>query len=280
MAVTPSLPSRFASAPLRRPEPVTDFGMISLDAVEKMLRDPTSETAPLLGNDYVPPLVFSATGTTPAPRPQAVPVAAPAAPRPPAAPGAWRFADLLLPGGRIDTDAVYRYAQVPAVPLSAELLLQALANLPADIPERARPAALQVTVGSLTQAVGIAVESVIADARMRHTRLAQFWDALVAEQAREAETLHRAAIEIEQAIAAKNAELAALRADLLAMDAVADVTRRDCETRLAQLQEVIACLDTTPTVSAPMVSAQGDELPAFLRDDSVRRILGITDDGA
>ena len=229
--------------------------MISLDSVEKMLRDTGDSDSRPLGNDYIPPPVFDGTSAKPAPRPVAATVTTAAKPEAKNTSGAFRFADMVRADGTVDTDAVYRYGQVPSVQLSAELILQALSNLPADIPASARQIALKVTVGSLTQAAGIPVETVVADALLRHTRLSQFRDALAAEHERENEPLHRAAQALEDAIAAKQEELAAVGAALEARKAVLQKTHTDCEKQLTRLTEVLTTLQDSE--SAPTAVSYG-----------------------
>ena len=282
---TNSLPSRFANPlPARRvvAEPVEDFAMISLESVESMLResDNAAAFAPPPGNSYIPPPLFSSSA------PEAVTSPPVAAPKPniaatvPNAGGAarFRFADLLRADGTIDTDAVYRYAQIPVVPLSAELLLQALSNLPKGIPVAARRSAIQVTVGSLTSAAGIAVESVVADARLRHTRLEQFRDALLSEYAQDEAPICDAITAWEDEIAAKQAELAAMHADLAAVKAKRDAATRNCATLLGDLLEVVDCLAPAAVTAPPEAETDDAEEPSHLREDSVRRLLGIADD--
>ncbi len=239
---TTSTLSRFASVPPRSsaPDKLDDFAMISLDSVEKMLRDTGGNDDHPLGNDYIPPPVFDGTDTKPAPRPV---VAPPAVPATQSATGSrFRFADMVRPDGSVDTDAVYRVGQIPTVPLSAELILQALANLPTDIPAATRHIALKITVNSLTQSAGIAVETVVADALLRHTRLSQFRDALEAEAKRECEPLRHSMQDIKREIAAKQAEVAALCGQIEAREEQAEKTYRDCGTQMARLTEVMDAL--------------------------------------
>lgn len=242
-------PSRFASGlpPRRTVEPpIEDFAMIPLESVEKMLGEAvggpqavTEKASP----SALPPPLFDPTrpaGTTPVP-PTTIPKAAGTASR-------FRFADLLRLDGTVDTDAVYRFGKVPEVKLSAELILQALANLPPDIPEVARHAAIQVTVGSLTQAAGIPIETVVEDARVRHTRLTQFYEALTAEWERDNQPERQAIADLEALIAAKQAELEAVRARMKERTSQVDITHRDCEAKLAALQEVIDLMETRTPV--------------------------------
>ncbi|MBC7809167.1 MAG: hypothetical protein H7145_23780 [Akkermansiaceae bacterium] len=239
--------SRFASGVVARPAiepPVEDFAMISLESVEKMLRDTGGGAEGKPPASDLPPPIFAPTAAahpTPPPKP---------AQSDPAGTSRFRFADLLRPDGAVDTEAVYRFGKVPEVKLSAELILQALANLPPDIPELARHAAIQITVNSLTQAAGIPVETVAEDARVRHTRLTQFHEALTAEWERENQPQRQTIVKLEELIAAKQAELEAVRAQLHEREAKSIVTHRDCETKLSALQEVIDMMEAkTPEKS-------------------------------
>lgn len=223
--------------------------MISLESVEKMLRETVDDSdtggqKPPPAN--LPPPLFDPTtpaGVRPAPA-QSAPKPATVTPKPaPAGASRFRFADMILPDGTVDTAAVYRFGKVPEVPLSAELILQALANLPPDIPELARHAAIQITVNSLTQAAGIPVDSVVGDARVRRTRLMQFKDAWRGEKERDEQPLRQAVAELETLIAAKRAELESLCRQLEERETKSAVTSRDCDTRLSALQEVIDLME-------------------------------------
>lgn len=276
---TNTLPSRFANPlPPRRTiaEPVEDFAMISLESVETMLRDSTegAASAPHPGNSYIPPPLFSGSAPVPVvPKPVAV-----AAPKTVKSASQFRFADLLHADGSIDTDAVYRYAQVPPVQLSAELLLKALAGLPPDIPRAARQTAIHVTVGSLTSAAGIPVSSVVADARLRHTRLEQFRDALLAEYVKDEEPVCAAITALEAEIVAKQAELTQTQFELAAQKTKQEAARQNCALLLSRLQEVVDCLEPAAAPPAPRDTPGDDEEePPHLREDSVLRILGISD---
>ncbi|MBC8135172.1 MAG: hypothetical protein H8F28_04690 [Fibrella sp.] len=241
-------PSRFASDLPVRPSiepPAEDFAMISLESVEKMLGE-AEGSAEIVDQQPpasdLPPPIFDPTEPGRAVTPVAV-TPAPSILKPSAGASRFRFADMLHPDGTVDTEAVYRFGKVPEVKLSAELILQALANLPPDSPELARHAAIQITVNSLTQAAGIPVETVVGDARVRHTRLAQFQEALTAEWERENQPQRQTIVELEELIAAKQTELEAARIRLHEQESKVVVTHRDCEAKIAALQEVIDLME-------------------------------------
>lgn len=215
-------------------------------------------------------------GATPIPPP------APLVQTPRAGGASFRFSDMLRADGTLDAATVYRYGQVPDVAISAEQILQALAKLPADVPESVRRAALKVTVNSLAQATGIPVDTVVADARLRHTRMTQFRDALTAEWERESRPLRETVAEIETQIATYKARLDAARAALEAREAAVLLAQSDCANHLRQLDGVIRLLAPDDTLVAYLdapLPARETELPPHLRDDSVKRLLGIVNEG-
>ncbi len=157
----------------------------------------------------------------------------------------FRFADLLHPDGTVDTDAVYRFGKVPPAKLSAEQLLQAMAKLPDALSDQDRQAMIAVMVKSLAHAAGIPVDSILADAWLRHTRLTQFQEALTSEFDHERQPLDQKVNDLESLIRAKEAELEAIRHELAERRTKAEPTHRDIGVKLSRLQEVIQLLEST-----------------------------------
>jgi len=219
---------------IARPGQVTStpgsFATISLESVEDMLEETglvaPSNPKPASLQGIPPPL-----GTNPAQyRP---PAAAPAQQAPAAK--KFRFADLVQQDGTLDIKAVYRIGQVPDPPVSAEQILKALTALPPDLPVQARHMMVKVTATSIITAAKMSLETIVEDARLRHTRLKQYFDGLTEEQGREVNPLRQEIQELEAMLEAK-------RATLAAKEKAQKPLREECSRYLQGLEEVIEVL--------------------------------------
>jgi uncharacterized small protein (DUF1192 family) len=186
-----------------------------------------------------------------------------------------RLTDLVRDDGSVDIEGVYRLGRVPEVALSAELLLKALASLPKDVPPSARRAAVRVTATTLVQSVGAgAPHTVVQDALLRRKRLEQFLDGLEAEVGRVTGPLRGEVERLE-------AELAAKRAELADREGVLNAARCSCGERITGLDEIVTLLhESDAPPPAPMADEDDDELPPFMREDSVRRLIGLPETDA
>ncbi len=76
--------------------------------------------------------------------------------------------------GLVDFDALYRQAQVPAVPFTAEQALEMLHNMPSGVSEMVRQQIINATLSALGKSVGGTPEAIVADATRKQAALQSF----------------------------------------------------------------------------------------------------------
>ena len=77
-------------------------------------------------------------------------------------------------GGKADFAAIYQSAGLPAVPFSAEQMLDMLDSLPAELPLAMRRQTVKVTLGALGKTTGTTSDSIVADASRKLAALAAY----------------------------------------------------------------------------------------------------------
>jgi hypothetical protein len=80
----------------------------------------------------------------------------------------------LAADGRLNFTSIYKLANLPEVPFTAEQVLEMLNALPGDLPLESRRAALAVTLKTLGRTNGASEDSVLADATRKVQALATF----------------------------------------------------------------------------------------------------------
>lgn len=76
--------------------------------------------------------------------------------------------------GAIRYDSIYRLAQLPTVPFSAEQILEMLATLPPDQPLDSKRASIRVMLGAMAKNMGVTTEQIVADASRKLAALAAY----------------------------------------------------------------------------------------------------------
>ncbi len=66
--------------------------------------------------------------------------------------------------GATDFSAIYRQANLPAAPFTAEQMLEMLASLPQELPLDTKRQTVKVTLGAMGKAIGATPETIVADA--------------------------------------------------------------------------------------------------------------------
>lgn len=148
-----------------------------------------------------------------------VPAETPAAPAEP----------VIRTDGSISFEAIYKLAQLPAVPFSAEQILDMLATLPPDLPLDTKRASIRVMLGAMAKNMGVTTEQIVTDASRKLAALAAYNESF-AKQAEEYAS--RAELEIqglEQQIAEKRRAIEGAKAKQTRMNSacVAEGDRLD-----------------------------------------------------
>jgi aquaporin Z len=76
--------------------------------------------------------------------------------------------------GRINFTSIYRMANLPDVPFTAEQVLEMVNSLPADLPMESKRTAIRVTLQTMAKTTGASVDTVISDAKRKVQALASF----------------------------------------------------------------------------------------------------------
>ncbi len=146
------------------------------------------------------------------------------------------------PDGAIDFGALFKHANLPDAPFTAEQTIDMLASLPSNLPLEVRRQTVAVTIGAMGKAIGATPESIVADASRKLAALASF------EQ--------NFSRQVAEFVAAANFEIAELEKQMKekreaitdAQTKQADVTRR-CEAEADRLDDVLEffSMDVAPS---------------------------------
>ena len=200
------------------------------------------------------------------------------------------YAGILASDGTPDFERLFQNADLAAVSCSADEAIKILADMPADLPMRVRRITARATVDRLSQSNPTALNDIISDASQKMVRVAR-----LAERTGERAGVFQTAITTE--IDALEAQIAERRASLATLEERQQSVQKACRARMAELNNVVLFFDhpdvsgaagaSSPmpaTISSGMEPAgsspeDSEEIPPFLRDDAVRRMLGIRENG-
>jgi hypothetical protein len=76
--------------------------------------------------------------------------------------------------GAVNFVGIYKLANLPSSPFSAEQVLDLLAKLPAELPLDAKRATVNATVNAMAQATGVTSDAIVADASRKLAALAAY----------------------------------------------------------------------------------------------------------
>lgn len=76
--------------------------------------------------------------------------------------------------GSINYDSIYKLAQLPPVPFTAEQILDLFAGLPQDLPLESKRSTVKVTLGAMAKSMGVSTEQIVADASRKLAALAAY----------------------------------------------------------------------------------------------------------
>lgn len=149
------------------------------------------------------------------------------------------------PDGSVRFESIYRLANLPVVPFTAEQILELFASLPPDLPIESKRATIRVTLGAMAKSMGVTTEQVVADASRKLAALAAYNDSF-AKQAEEFRVKTEVEImTIEQQIAEKRKAIEDAMAKQKTMDDA-------CEMESDRLDDVLEffTLDVPPSKHA------------------------------
>jgi len=76
--------------------------------------------------------------------------------------------------GSVNFPAIYKLANLPKSPYTAEEILELFATLPADLPLDTKRATIRVTIGQMAKTLGVTTEQIVADASRKLAALAAY----------------------------------------------------------------------------------------------------------
>ena len=144
--------------------------------------------------------------------------------------------------GQVNYPAVYRMANIPDAPLTAEQVLDILHSLPSELPLEAKRATLKVTLNAIAKTNGVTPEAVVADASRKLTALGAF-----AQTYTEHATQYIA--KAEQQIAAAEAEIQRLKQGIEDAKKKEQQAAQSCHQECDRLDDVLEffSLDVAPS---------------------------------
>ena len=178
--------------------------------------------------------------------------------------------ELIAEDGTIDFERWYAVGGLDRnIAFTAEKALGTLSKLGPGLPLREKRQMLTVVISAMGESVGATTDVIVADAERKRSRLDQY-----------VTDLTERATEIESS---ENDEIARLRAEIADREArVRDLEERKCRAiattrkQVDQFDQVVAFFSASDEPAPDSEEEEHDEeIPSFLSDDSVKRMLGI-----
>lgn len=179
----------------------------------------------------------------------------------------------------IEFDQVFARAALPnATGFTAEQALSMLYSMPADLPLRIKRLTVKATLDAVGQAVGATTSHIVADASQKVSTLETFIGEVTSRAQELRDATDTEIEELEKQIAEKQTEKAV-------------ITRREeavslsCRAKIDELDQVVAFFmseeneaDSTLKTEDSQAVSEPEELPAYLQEDAVKRLLGLPGD--
>jgi hypothetical protein len=176
--------------------------------------------------------------------------------------------------GAVDFDRVLAGANLPRLGFTAEQVAKVLAALPNDLPMHVKRLTVRATLEAADREIVIDPQDVVADAMLKKVHVAQYRDALRAY----VETVRRE----------NGAEIERLQAEIERLKGASEAAEQKrraadiaCGERMTLMEQVVVFFQTE---APPVQTASGvddiedgddEELPPFMREDAVFRMLGL-----
>jgi hypothetical protein len=144
--------------------------------------------------------------------------------------------------GSVDFSALYRHADLPSAPFTAEQMLDMLASLPPELPLDTKRQTVTVTLSSIGKSIGATPETIVADASRKLAALVAYQEGLSHQTA---ESVSRDELEI----AALQAKIEAKRAAIQAAQRKLQEVTHVCSVESDRLDDVLEffSLDVPPS---------------------------------
>ena len=153
---------------------------------------------------------------------------------------------VIEPGKQPDFTNIYRQANLPAAPFTAEQVLELLAALPPELPMETKRQTVKVTLSAMAKTMGVTLDSIIADASRKLAALTAFADTY-GKQASEF------TIKSQTEIAQLEAEIEEKRKAIASAQTMQAHVSQVCQVECVRLDEVLEffSLDVPPSSIVP-----------------------------
>jgi hypothetical protein len=185
---------------------------------------------------------------------------------------------LVNPDGSIEFCKVFERAEVPAsASFTAEQALSMLHSMPSDLPLRVKRLTVKATLDAVGQAVGATPGDIVNDAGRKITTLESF----IREVSERAQALRDAEDEEIDRLRMRIAEREAQKEVISQREGI---VFSSCRAKIEDLDQVVAFFTIAETEEAissdtdEQADEDTDELPAYLQEDAVKRLLGLHGD--
>lgn len=185
--------------------------------------------------------------------------------------------DMVGEEGDVDFERVYAHYELPASRFTAEQALTMLSTMPRDLSLRVKRLTVKATLDAIGGTIGATPETISEDARAKRALLERYIADL------DEETVEVRA-RISERIQDLERQVEALKQDAMGATRKRNAAEEFCRAKAETLDQIIAFFEADahseegvdPSASTPV--AEVDELPPFMREDAVLRLLGITPD--
>jgi hypothetical protein len=182
-----------------------------------------------------------------------------------------RLLDAVNAEGDIDFERVYLHQGLKSAPFTAEQAMNMLTALPRDLPLRFKRVTVRATLDAIGAVVGATPKDIVADAVAKRERLEAFAAGVEEESTAEVARLQE--------------EIAALQAALKDTQKKRDAARAGVQSRIDVMDQVTVFFDyeedeAEAAAIAAEAASEDTEVPAFMQEDAVLRLLGLANEGA
>lgn len=154
------------------------------------------------------------------------------------------------PDGTVNFGSIYQAAGLPAVPFSAEQMIDMLQSLPAELPLEMRRQTVKATLASMGKAIGATPETIVADTSRKLAALSAYVDDVTHKTADFAASANLEIAALEKQIADKRQAIGTIQAR---QAQVVQACTREAD-RLDDILEFLS-LDVAPSKHAPPAEA-------------------------
>jgi hypothetical protein len=203
---------------------------------------------------------------------------------PPVATSRRSLLEIVAPNSPVDLEGIIREANLPSVPFVAEQAAKVLSALPADLPLQVKRLTVKATMEAVERDRTIDSQEIVADAMLKKGHLSNYREEFRAK----VDALHRETelelaevkAQIEREVARLQVEAERLNALKVSYDRKMRAMELATDERIAQMEQVIVFFQSefARELDQQVIdrhNTEEEELPPFMRDDAVFRMLGL-----